>query len=338
MSKVLVHPSFDPNWNSYALLGLAELYGASSLSYGTRGFPEVGDYTEAAEGSLLYCVVDGLRLVVQTSDELAPVPSAIEWCDVYAKTNLRRDAGDLSELEKVADHAHKLVPFAPYFTVRAFGPVRTLSTFARTWRPRLHSPLEHAKRHLYRAYRYYPRPSFFEDNRPPSRPVAFYRCTPWRDEPTSNRLRAAFIRACRDHPDVEFVGGFRERRDGYIEPELEDLLCERIPGKVGELERRSSFAYAAPAVQGNHSWRLGICLALGLAIIAPWPERKLIADLTHGENVHHIDSCETSVEQAVERIATDDSYRARLQQGAAAYYERHASPRRLMQAVLRHAG
>ncbi len=197
-------------------------------------------------------------------------------------------------------------------------------------------PREHIANH-WRQYKhrlplseYYSAPSEHE--------YIFFVGSVWKREAQTNEYRALFMDVCRSIPGLRFEGGFPPRSDQF-QPYEHLLMSQRVPfTEYIEKTKKSAVAFNTPAVHGCLGWKLAEFLALGKAIISTDVGRVLPAPLVHGENVHFVDGSEASIREAVKRITSDDSYRAKLEAGAREYYESYLAPRRVIERVVHAAG
>jgi glycosyltransferase involved in cell wall biosynthesis len=98
---------------------------------------------------------------------------------------------------------------------------------------------------------------------------------------------------------------------------------------------RAAVAFNNPAVHGCLGWKLGEYLALGKAIISLPLERALPAPLEHGVHLHVVDGSAASIDDALDRLRRDDTYRRTLETNARQWYEQNLAPEQLARRLLR---
>jgi glycosyltransferase involved in cell wall biosynthesis len=166
------------------------------------------------------------------------------------------------------------------------------------------------------------------------RKYVFFVGSVWKREAQTNEYRALFMDVCRSTPGLRFEGGFPPRSDHY-QPFEHLLMSQRVPfSQYLEKTKKSALVFNTPAVNGCLGWKLAEYFALGKAIISTDVGRVLPAPLVHGEHIHFVDGSETSIRDAINRIISDDGYRAKLEMGARDYYDTYLSPRRVIERVV----
>ncbi len=331
MRRITVHPGFNPLSSAYFLQGLNLIDGVR-LRYSSKPFPE--EFSRAridADFSYLFLIDDstGKRIVVDPFDSPRWYDAAMAWCDVYGKVNID------PERETDPGIASKLVPAAPHF------PVRHESSFAfarRVLTKRIPDSVTkiQLKAQLWKMPRYRVRLSDYEPGRIDGRRV-WFESMYYRKERECNELRAAFMRACREHPNVVFEGGFRKRGGVDIPADLAVDMMQLKNIDYVRWVQRNLFVFNNPSCMDAYTWRLGEYLALGKAIISTPPKRLLIAPLEHGVHAHIVEPTPEAIREGVNRLASDEPYRRRLETNARAYFETFCHPKVMLQRLLDHA-
>ena len=326
MTTVRIHPRFVIPYYSMYLEGLTRLYGARSIRFDKRGFPDQTQYNDG----FAFTVETGAasltlrtRVYVSANDFARYDNVALEWCDRYGMVNV----------DPALPCPEKVLPIGPSFGIRQWG------SLAGTYRDvaNIFARMRYPPRELYRRLRAM-RKYFFERvpeqellPRPSDERYVFFVAWPWQKHPDVNPPRARFIRACRTLPEADFEGGFSPR-GGREMPELDDITALRHYPFREWLKRtqRSAVVFNNAAVHGCLGWKLGEFLALGKAIISLPLTRRVPGELRHGEQLHFVADEQDAMQAAVARLLRDSAYRSRLELGARAYYREYLSPERVV--------
>ncbi|HEY7160692.1 MAG TPA: glycosyltransferase [Acidobacteriota bacterium] len=327
---IRILPLFDAFYYSFYIEGLRQTFGTQNLRYDTRGEWPLIPHSLCFE-------VEGKRVYISAEDSASFNSDALQWCDVYAKVNIDPNV-------QPENHREKILPIGPSFGVKNYELSKTLihmmqttamirfaygdrrKRFGKYW------PREHVANH-WRQYKhrlplsiYHPAPS--------ERDYVFFVGSVWKREAQTNEYRAQFMDVCRTTPGLRFEGGFPPRKDHY-QPYEHLLMSQRVPfTEYLQKTKRSALVFNTPAVHGCLGWKLGEYLALGKAIISTEIGRILPAPFVHGENIHFVDGSEQLIRDAVNRITSDDAYRAKLEKGAREYYETYLAPARVIERIL----
>jgi len=334
-ARVRVYPGFDALYYSFYLEGLEQVFGRDNLSLTARGFPRFGHHCLAfeAEGA------DGKtrRVYLAASDGAGINGPGLEWCDVYGKANLALDLdGELKNAAPPAELRGKLRAIGPSFPVRRWAPLgaalQAALNFARC-RGQVERPREHFANYR-RQYKYRLPLAAFEPSTP-QEDYVFFASRLWQREPTTNRLRANFVRACHSATGLRFEGGFVPRTGSPLVG-FEKEMIEKKFSFEGYLTKtqRSLVVFNTPAVASCHGWKLAEFLALGKAILSTPLSRALPAPLEHGKQIHFVDGSQRGIEEALEGLRADTEYRRRLEHGAREYFSRYLSPERVVRRIL----
>jgi len=331
MQRIQINPRFDVLYYSFYLQGLRQVSPHAAYSYSCQDFPPLDLYTGFA-----FVLEDGdrppLRVWIDAGDGTRLDGPGLAWCDTYAKVNV--DSGGLAPAQRA-----KVLTLGPSYGVRIWSAAQTPLHALRTYYAS-HPRLDWARTHFanyWRQWRYRQAERAYVPA-PSSPDYIFFTGSLWKDEPHTNAARAAFIRACRDLPDIRFEGGFAPRRNNDIPGFTELILAQpyALPHYLARLQR-SAVAFNTPAVCACLGWKLGEFLALGKAIISTPLARDLPSPLIHGEHIHYVDGSAAAIQQAVRAITQDSAYRRHLEQNARRYYDAYLSPTSVIQQVLRHA-
>ena len=154
----------------------------------------------------------------------------------------------------------------------------------------------------------------------------FFSSNIWKKEPYTNRIRAEFIRFCKEESRIQFEGGFVPRSDGNnFEFDNELNSVKYSPRKFSELSAKSKIALNNPAVCGAISWRLGEYLNQGLFILSFPFKIELPKNLYHGQQVHFI---ETTGEYKLvfDEILENPGYHEKVSISGKKYFDTFCTP------------
>lgn len=155
----------------------------------------------------------------------------------------------------------------------------------------------------------------------------FFSSSIWKKEHTTNKIRAEFIRFCKEESRIEFEGGFAARSDGNnFEFDNELNSVKYSPKKFSELSAKSKIALNNPAVCGAVSWRLGEYLNQGLFILSFPFKIELPKNLCHGEHVHFIEKTE-DYKIIFEEILHNPAYHEKVAISGKKYFDTFCTPR-----------
>lgn len=326
--SVTICPEFDAFWYSCYVQGIRELFPPARRRFSMRPFPPCDNPVH------FRCIVHGerdLRCFIDAKDNPRYDQRGLEWCDVYAKVNLRNDDAP----------SPKVISAGPNFPMKlerlAGTAVRSLALFGLRTAARRQCSRTYARMHFagwHSQWRYAERESDYS-YQPSNKSYVFFASSLWKNEAEANEIRASFIRICRSLRGVRFEGGFAPRSAGDV-PGFDDLTTARRYSHREFVEKsaRSLVVLNNPAVARSHSWRLAEFLALGKAIISTTLDCAVPAPLVHGEHIHYAGPAHESLRAAIEQIIDDPAYRTRLERGARDYYERFLSPRAVMSRLL----
>lgn len=330
MIRVAVHPSFDPGYYGFYWEGLRRL--GADIRLSAEGFPDADDsgFFDAKD-TFAMRVETGVgtnRLYISADDHADLRRPALDWADRLGKVNLPPE-------DDPAGAGHDIVAIGPSFGIRAW-PLPTALRLART--AHRVAPAALRNRRQVRQFVDQGRRRLPEDRYQPTasdQDFIFFAAWPWVRHPEVNPPRAEFIRACHRQPDLHFEGGFAPRRRGNPEAYEGLYATKRYPlRRYLDLMGRSAVAFNNPAVHGCLGWKLGEFLALGKAIISLPLERRLPAPLEHGVHMHYVDGTPESLDDALDRLRYDLTYRRELESAARGYYDDWLRPEVVMGRLL----
>lgn len=334
MSKRIVtaDPRFGIHYVAYYLLGLRTL-GYKINWQVLKDFP-MREESQLARGMAF--LLDGRKIFIDSNDHKDIDESIYDWCDRYAKINVRKE--DLAR--------SKMLAIGPNFSIRLGNPVtvvslgilnylRSISHWGKCPKPTIRGFMKGYIYMLVRRLKFeeYCKTGHEEDG------YIFSLNTLWYDSntyATTNRWRGAFAKTCKQMMPV-FEGGFLyldypsvmqefPQYSNYL-TEFKDLLTnERISMKEYiEKTRRSAFVFNTPSVSGCHGWKLCEYLAMGKAIISTPMQNAMPGVFQAGLHFYEV-SDEVEIVNAVEKLKDDMELRCRLQSNAKRYFEEYLAP------------
>jgi hypothetical protein len=126
-------------------------------------------------------------------------------------------------------------------------------------------------------------------------------------------IRSSAIRLLSDDPRVEFAGGTSQTKySWYLREMARARTCLDLPG------------------QGPFCYRLVEALAMGCCVIGPRHATRFPVDLSPGENVVHCADDLHDLPDLCAHYSRSFEERARIGRAAAAYFDRHLHPTRLV--------
>ena len=162
----------------------------------------------------------------------------------------------------------------------------------------------------------------------------FFSGSIWKKEPLANQLRATFIQACKDHPMINFEGGFVERKDGQHGGYDHLLNTKKYkPREFASLSRQSRIIFNNPAVLGAVSWRLAESQNLGSFVLSFPFDIHLPKYPLHGEEIHMINSLE-EISESIDYIMKNDSYHQKISKGGKLFFDKYCTPEKQINFVL----
>ena len=118
IKQVLVDPRCKINYASYYIYGLYKLFGTSKIQFAILGY-HIDSYRDLQKGFGLLIKYDNdkeVKVFVDTNDTNSIYETFYDWCDVYAKINVKKE-----DLKK-----SKIFAIGPSFGVKLWNPVVTI--------------------------------------------------------------------------------------------------------------------------------------------------------------------------------------------------------------------
>lgn len=321
-TKVYVDPLVNVNYAGFYIHGFYQKFGVKNVIFTNKPFLSLENRINC-----LNFVIDDKKYCIDFGETSDVKPKEYAWCDVYGHVN--------ANLEKTpAEFRNKLVSLPPYFGIKLWSHI---DSFVYAWKNmwktfyKICPPvfiMRYRKQCRYRVYY-----EEYENSVPTDKNYIFHLSSIWpnddweRNDPGFNEANSKFIVACNAIPELNFDGGLTFAKNVSCSPSLAKFKCEGSVSVKEYLEktRKSLVAFNTPFSNGSHGWKLGEFLALGKAIISLPLVNDLPEPLVHGENIHFVENNEEVIKEAILKIRNDDVYRAKLEKGARAYWEKYAT-------------
>ncbi|MCS5488998.1 glycosyltransferase [Algoriphagus limi] len=154
----------------------------------------------------------------------------------------------------------------------------------------------------------------------------FFSGSTWKKEPWANQIRAEFIRVCKNHPQIEFEGGFIPRSDGNNFGYDQELNLKRYsPTEFSKLSSRSLINLNNPAVLGAVSWRLAEYWNAGTFVVSFPFEIDLPIFPKQGEEIHYVENS-SEYQEVLNLVLRDKAYHEKIARGGHSYFQKYCTP------------
>ena len=325
--KIVISPQFDPFYCGYYYEGLRSIYCEKSIYFSLNEIPlELRN-----ECIALVNLHRNTRIYIDARDSSEIDECAFQWCDKYAKVNL-------SEENILLRGKDKFLAIGPNFGIRIWHLIKAVKisilNYMKTSQNLTRTYWDYFGNY-YRQYKYR-LPLQAYSCQPSDSTFIFYASSLWKNELETNHYRANFIRACKSMNNINFMGGFAQRRLKDVEG-FEDITFGNrfsLSDYINQT-KRSAVVFSTPAVFGCHGWKLGEFLALGKAIISTPLTRLLPSPLEHGEHIHFVNGLYEEISDAVDKIINDNNYRRKLECNARKYFNDYLAPNKVIERILK---
>ncbi|MDR1373293.1 MAG: hypothetical protein LBJ17_09320 [Dysgonamonadaceae bacterium] len=338
--KIYIDPRSTVNYSSFYIKGLYDFFGKSSVRFSARHFSGLKDI----DMLMAFVTVENnksVRYIIDCRDQSDVIVDAYNWADKYAKVNLNRKTTVLP-----ADVSDKMVHIPPSFAVKIWNPAElafNLSVnfikagiISRRHDKNIHlRPARYIRNYLSLLKRQ--KIKSYESAAGGEIPgYVFFVSTWWAGTKDTNEFRYRYIHSLKNNAEINFHGGFFVGNDTPKPEEIEeDLLYYRFISNSRYLKniKKSGIVFNTPAVHNCHGWKLGEFLCLGKAIISTSLVNDLPEPLEHGKNIYFVKNSE-DIPAAVNTLMNDSELRKRLGTNARQYYERLASPFKVIERII----
>jgi hypothetical protein len=328
-TRVYIDPRANIEYSAYYIKGLYDLFGKANVTFNRTYFTELADYSN------LYFVVRQdntyVKYCIDYNDVCTVNEVAYTWCDCYGKINLRVGLFD--------DYLQKIVNIPPGFGIRIWGALPALWF---CFRNMLRSGF-YTKRFVsgyIKQIRHLPLADY---NPEPAKPdYAFSINTLWnsdewiKNDETVNQMRYNFYKAITQQPGLQSEVGFIYSMNRNTNALFQQYVVDKWIPKTEYLHKtkQSVLVFNTPAWDLCHGWKLAEYVALGKAIISTPLTNELPFELIHGKHVHFVSGTDADIQQAIEQLLSDKSYRESLEKEAREYYLTYVQPQAVLQRLL----
>ena len=323
---ITIYPKFDAYYYSYYLYGLTKKY--KNIEFSKLGFRKFHHHCLAF---ILHEEKKDYKIYISAGDGPGFNQAGLEWSDIYAKVNIKKDTIPKEYFEKV-------IPIGPSFAVKIYGLNNSIKIGLRNLIKDLHTT--NYRQHLSNYYRQYRYRSPIKSYEPQVEDInyIFYCATLWRKEEKTNYFRYNFMKAAKSLPNLHFEGGFAPGKEDINQYNDYPILERKYDHEMYlEKTKKSLVAFNTPAVQGCLGWKLGEFLALGKTIISTPIDNILPSPLIHGKHLHIVDGSVASIRNSIDLIRSDKKYRKMLSTNARKYFLKYLEPKVVLQRILLNA-
>ena len=341
MNKITIDPRIKYNYATWYILGLEQLFGNKNVKFDITPFLclDVVNTQQYIKGMPLLAQIGGgiYKIFIDYHDDATIASDRYEWCDLYAKVNLRE--------EDIATHK-KLLAIGPSFGVRDRNVFLLLwRGFCNYLKSKKHTSISFKRMMLDYFYPYWRRIwlSEYENKNQVNLNYVFMLSTLWNgvnEKKHLNDIRMQFLRQCRAS-GINFEGGFYyigSKNNDYkkYQEEYKNFLYYKRLSISEYLDnvKKSFVVFNCPAVAGCLGWKLCEYLMLGKAIISmPINHPMPGGGLKHGIHIHIVNTTD-EIADALMLIKNDNEYRQKLEKNAKAYFDEYLSPKIVVNRII----
>ncbi len=335
--KVIIDPRCNMFYTSYYIKGIWDKIGKKNVSFSMKYFKDL-KVNKAPHDSFFAFVVRSdenklYKIVIDFGDKTQIIQEAYQWCDEYAKINYNKD-------EIFEEYLNKITIIPPGFGIKIWGLGKTVYyAFSNLIKAVRYSSVNiyiflycYGMSYKRSEIDHYTKEVKSQNN------YIFFVSTLWNLRnciETTNKLRYKFILNAKAMKNVIFEGGlWTTEKDSEYEKYKAVVYTKRYKSEeYVNKTKRSCLVFNTPAVHNCHGWKLGEFLAMGKAIVSTPLANSLPEALIHGYNVHFVKNDE-EINDALQLILNDDSYRSKLESNSKNYYTRLASPTAVISNIL----
>lgn len=333
MLKAFIDPRCNIEYSAFYIEGLYAYLGKENVSFAMRHFSDIDD-----SQNFNFVIKEEEKITKYTIDyNDSPYinQTLYTWCSYYGKINLRQSFLPESD-------SSKIINIPPSFGVRIWNVPETLFVAVRNYYQSIPKPKSAKKflsgyvkqiRHIsLGAYR-------------PAQTLTDYIFsinTLWfsnewiNTDKTVNYMRLNFYKAVSLFKSIRAEIGFVYSQKKNKNPAFQEYVTnEWIPKKTYlHKTQQSVLVFNTPAWDLCHGWKLAEYLALGKAIISTPFYNELPVPLEHGKHIHFVSGSVDEIQEAVQIILTDATYRQGLEKQGRNYYDQYVQPKAVVQHLL----
>lgn len=344
MSLIAIDPRAKLVYASIYILGLQRIFGKENVVFKSEPFKELKQNNGLDDFDhyfSFFCYKSKKRYVVDFRDKNTYNTKALDWCNVYAKVNLRKEVEEFKNFDKF--DKKKIIGVGPNFGIKIYSDYKIFQLLLTNYlKSKLFLSIPVGFQMFSSGYKWMVKRQTL-DNYEISNSrdnfifhlSSFYQNQNYGEK--TNELRAEFIRSCKNINGILFEGGLLSRPTNELFHEYKDVIVNQyIPNpEYIKKSKESVLAFSTPAAWGCHGWKLGEYFAMGKAIISSPFYNDLPEGIIHGENIHIVDDV-NQVKESVKKIINDTYYRKKLQMGARQYYNDFLKPESSIKRIIDH--
>ncbi|MGZ2368753.1 glycosyltransferase [Ancylomarina sp. YFZ004] len=322
--KIIVDSSCDILYSSYYIKGLQDYFGKRNIRFSNKYF-DIFKHNNHFFAFVIKEKKELTKIIIDFADRSVIDESALEWSDVYGKINV----------ENSKTNQNKIIPIGPSFGIKIYSPTKTIILAAINF-IRSYYRIPNKRRFLsdYKALLNRPTlndyfPNFNKDG------YIYFAASLWKKEIKTNTFRANFIRACKNHHDIKFEGGFAPRVRNDVEG-FDELIMksrDKMNTYINKL-KHSSVVFNTPAVTDCHGWKLAEFLCSGKVIISTPISRILPQNLIDNKHIMFTSGSEQDITKKLEKIISSKKISDTLKKNAREYFETELSPEKVIKRII----
>lgn len=341
--RAIVDPRSKFVYVSYYYFGLQSVFGPKRVVFELEPFLDLRlGSKDFGFDHLVAIIIEPAckRLVIDFGDKHQVNKEALEWCDLYAKINIRAPAtlGGLSSSEIL-----KIKQIGPGFGINQL-PTMSLGLLAMSNRLKIKNLAERvsvSEKQFFGGYNWarkrlslghYESPQLHVDEMYVFHVSQYYVNQAGGDSANDARLR--FVKSVTNHPDIRFEGGLVLPADTVNATVGSKYSARQFSTKEYLANTlKSTVVFNTPAAWGCHGWKLGEYLAMGKAIISMPLINDVPPGLVHGENIHVVEGSD-SLHEGLDSVISDRSYRLHLESNAREFFKNHLHPEQVIRQLV----
>lgn len=348
--KVYIDTRCDIRYAVFYIYGLYKIFGKRNVKFSNQYTSQISfDESKYVIDRILLCtfVENGKiikKIAIDSRDPRSFIEKAYDWCDIYCKTNYRKD-------EESGKHIEKLLLLPPSFGFRLWNPfmtiIRGIQNTWLTYRTKNYGTLSDLKITLRnyiwlivrRTYLSAYTVKFKKLTNINGGGYAFLIASLWNYKECirhTNKLRHQFICMLSSNKQVQFEGGFVVHSLSAEIPDGWKQFCfhKRVKPNEYILKTKKSFCvFNTPAVRECHGWKLPEFLAMGKAIISTPLLNDLPVTLESGKELLIVNN-KRELENAINLLLTDSETRSNMERASRIYWNNTANPEAVIKSIL----
>ncbi|MDR3339259.1 MAG: hypothetical protein LBT25_04025 [Candidatus Symbiothrix sp.] len=344
--KIFIDPRSSINYSSFYIQGLYDFFGKHKVSFSSKYFKDL----QEIDMLLAFVFINDKeikRIIIDYRDQTDIIEDAYQWSNMYAKINVNKSTF-------LHAHPNKILNIPPSFAIKIWNPLELIfhlgnNFFKAKIMKHIHDKNIHLRPKiwvrnyltLFKRQKLSDYNDFYEnENEKEKENYVFFVSTHWEGCDDTNLYRRSYVLFCLQNKSIHFSGGFFIGRNTRIPENIpSDLLFDKFISNSIYLKnmKKSIFVFNTPAVHHCHGWKLGEFLCMGKAIISSPLLNDLPVPLRHNENIFIIEN-EADIDSAIDELLNNKDLRHKLEKNARLYYEKYASPTKVIERIIHACG